>query len=307
MKQRLIQFCLIALAIGQLRAQPGPGAGAPPPHPPLPTSPVATFRMLLATNEAGRTQWIAKWKPSQRELIEGKIAEFQRLPPPDREARLQTLQLRHYLPLLMRMPPAEWPGRIAFLPPGDQLLISNKLRTWIILPPPLRQDLLAHQQAISVFLFSGTGTAASNALQGLPPARQQELQRQFQSLNELPPERRAQTLAHFERFFELAPTEQARAMKRLKEAELAQMQQTVKTFTILPPPLQQQALLGFKKLADMPAADRAAFLQTAERWQKMTEAERERWRKMVAQMRAAKAIAPPHPGQRPPVLAGQIK
>ena len=34
MKQRLIQFCLLALALGQLCAQPGPGAAAPPPHPP---------------------------------------------------------------------------------------------------------------------------------------------------------------------------------------------------------------------------------------------------------------------------------
>src|SRR5215203_2239886 len=103
MKTALLQLWFLGLALCHAGAQP-PEIPAPGlPFPPLPQSPVAVFRMLLATNEEGRTQWITKWKPAQRQYLESKVAEFTKLTANEREVRLQTLELRWYLPQLMTM------------------------------------------------------------------------------------------------------------------------------------------------------------------------------------------------------------
>src|SRR5688500_3995213 len=130
MKQVLFQFCFIGLAAFCVSAQPGPGATGTLPYPPMPSSPVAVFRMLLATNESGRAQWIAKWKPTRREYLEGKIAEFANLSAVEREARLQTLQLRWYLPQLMKMGSAERAARLATIAEPDRTVLASKLKAW---------------------------------------------------------------------------------------------------------------------------------------------------------------------------------
>src|SRR5947207_4469637 len=112
MKRALIHFCFVALSLCGAVAQP-PAPKAQLPYPPLPSSPVAIFRMLLATNEDGRAQWITKWKPTQRQYLEDKVAEFTKLSASERELRLQTLELHWYLPKLMKMSFAERAARLA--------------------------------------------------------------------------------------------------------------------------------------------------------------------------------------------------
>jgi hypothetical protein len=250
--------------------------------------------MLLATNEIGRTQWIAKWKPAQREYLEGKIAEFTKLSASERELRLQTLELRWYLPKLMNVNSAERTARLAQMPERERVLLEPKLRTWDIQPPQIRQDLLDYQEAISVIMFPG-GTANENVLRGLPQERQEELRKQFEHLNQLPNERRERVLADFKQYFDFSPAEKIRALKKLSGAEQVRLQQTIAPFEILPPPVRQQALAGLKKFAELSAAERAAFLQSAERWQKMSEPERDKWRMKATQMQKARTLLPPPP------------
>jgi hypothetical protein len=296
MRRAFFQICFVAVAICQADAQPPSPTGLPAAlFPPLPQSPVAVFRMLLATNELGRTQWITKWKPTQRAYLENKIAEFTNLSPDEREARLQTLQLRWYLPPLMTMDYAERANRLASIPQPERALLESKLRTWDIQPPQIKKDLLDNQQVIGIFMFPGASGASSNVLRGLSLERQDELRRQLEKLNQLPDERRTRTLANFQQYFQLTPAEKNKALDKLTVRERAQMQQTLAPLEILPPSLRQQALMGFRKFAELTPPDRAAFLQSAERWQNMSEAERAKWRRTTAQLQKMRVLIPPPP------------
>jgi hypothetical protein len=289
MNRAAIQLGLILFALCGAKAQEvAPRVPLPPP--PLPASPVATFRMLITTNEAGRNQWLALHKPGQREYLQSKIAEYLALSVEEREARLQALRLRWYLPQLMKMPSADRAARLAQIPEPERALLSGKLKVWDILPPPIRQDLLENQLAISVFLSAKQGGSPEGLPPGVSPERRKELEAQSKRLDELPSQRRAHAIATFERIFGLPTNEQGKALQRLTPTELAQMQQTLTRFNT--PAERQQALAGFRKFAELSPEDRAAFLQTADRWQAMSEADRENWRKMVTRLRSAGAIPP---------------
>jgi hypothetical protein len=291
-----LQLGLLLLTLCGTNAQPGPAnVTARAPLPPLPPSPVATFRMLLETNETGRNQWLALHKPAQRQYLESKVAEYTALAPEERTARLQSLQLRWYLPQLMKMSPADRAARLAQIPQPDRALLEGKLRTWTILPPTMQKDLLDNQLAISVFVSAKQAGTNDAGLTGLSAARRKELEEQFQQLDELPEARRALAIANYERFFGLPTQEQSQVLRKLTPTETAQMQQTLVSFNRLSPEERVQAMAGFRKFSELSSADRTAFLQTAERWQAMSEADRENWRKMVARLRSAGAIPPPLP------------
>lgn len=303
MKRALLQLCLIGFASYCVSAQPAlPNAGVALPYPPMASSPVAIFRMLLATNELGRSQWIAKWKPAQREYLEGKIAEFTILSAEQRETRLQTLQLRWYLPQLMKMDSTERNTRLATVAEPDRTLLASKLRTWDIQMPQFKQDLLDLNEVIGIVMFPSSGAGGENVLRTLPPQRQEELRRQFAQLHRMPEDRRERVLANFQLYFGFTPDEKTKTLKRLTSTERAQMQQTLAPFEILPPSLRQQALVGFKKFAELSLVERAAFLQSAERWQKMNEAEREKWRQMAARIQKVRILLPPPPIPMPPAI-----
>jgi hypothetical protein len=296
MNRLWFQLGLLLLTLCSSNAQPALGnAAARAPLPPLPTSPVATFRMLLETNEAGRNQWLALNKPAQRQYLESKVAEYATLAPEERTARLQALQLRWYLPQLMRMTPADRAVRLAQITGPDRALLEGKLRTWTILPPTMQKDLLDNQLAISVFVSTKQGGTNDAALTGLNAARRKELEEQSHQFDGLPEARRAQAIANYERFFGLPTQEQSQVLRKLTPTETAQMQQTLVSFNRLSPEERVQAMAGFRKFSELSLADRAAFLQTAERWQAMSEADRDNWRKMVARLRSAGAIPPPLP------------
>ncbi|HEY0550761.1 MAG TPA: DUF3106 domain-containing protein [Verrucomicrobiae bacterium] len=296
MKTALLHLCLLGLALCHAGAQPPqiPAAGLP--FPPVPQSPIALFRMLLATNAEGRTQWITKWKPAQRQYLESKVAEFTKLAVEEREMRLQTLELRWYLPQLMTMTmtPAERIARLASIPQPQRSMLEAKLVTWDIQLPATKKDLLDHLQAVSVVMFPSPGSS-ENAWRGLPAERQEELRRQFENYNALPEERREQVLAHFKLYFEFTPAEKSKALQKLTSAQQAQMKKTLAPFEILPPPLREKALTGVQKFAELSPAERAAFLQSADRWKKMSEAEREKWRLRAAQVQKTRALIPPPP------------
>lgn len=312
MNRAWLQFVVLVLVVMGAQAQPAisdaTSARVPSrlPLPPLPMSPVDTFRMLLATNEAGREQWLSLRKPEQRDIVQAKIIEFSSLSEEAREARLQALQLRWYLPQLMQLSAADRAVRLKQIPEPDRQLLADKLKTWEILPPPIRQDLLENQLAISVFVAARHGTPT----EVLPRVTAQpgELDKQVKQFSDLPAHRREQAIANFERFFSLPTNEQSKALQKLTTTDVAHMQQTLTRLDQLPPEQRAQALAGFKKFSELSPADRAAFLKSAERWQAMSEAERERWRKTVARLRGAGAIpTPPMPsvkGRPTTALAG---
>jgi len=290
-----------------------------PPVPPLsqPMSPVTIFRVMLATNEAARAQWLAAKSPEQRRVLEGKIAEYAALAPAEREQRLQSLQLRWQLPRLMKLPVAEREPRLALIAEPIRSVLKTKLEIWDKMPADLQKDLLDNEQAIDIFMYAGVGSASGGVFHALSAQRQEELRQQFEELNKLPESRRAQILFNFRRFFEMPLTEQDKTLQKIQPPNAMMVRQTIDTFKILPPPLQDKALQesfrnkaleGFEKYSRLSPEDRAAFLKSAERWQSMNEAERDKWRRMVIKLRSVNAIPPPMPPMPPkstPSLAGK--
>jgi hypothetical protein len=305
MKHTLSIFLFLAGGLAM-----GTGAEQTPPVPPpsLPASPVSIFRMLLTTNEAGRTQWLAAKMPEQRRFLEGKIVEYSNLSAEEREKRLQSLQLRWYLPRLMKLPPDERDARLAFISEPVRSLLKSKLEIWDKMPAELQKDLLDNEQAIAIFMYAGVGSASDGVFQALSAERQEELRRQFEDLNKLPDNRRAKILLNFKRFFEMPLTEQNKTLQKLQPTDAAKVKQTLATFEILPPPLRGQALDGFQKFSGLSPEDRAAFLKSAERWQSMSNAEKAKLRLMVLKLQSVQAIPPPMPPMPPPTrpnLAGK--
>lgn len=283
-----------------------------PPSLPLPVSPVQTFRMLLATNAAGREAWLALRTPAQRQILENKIKEYASLSVAEREERLQALQLRWYLPQLMKLATTERTQQLARIPQPDRAVLEYKLRSWTILPPEIQREILEHQEMINVFLPVHQGGASDSALRSLPPARQQELAEQFERWNALPPAQRDRILGNVQRYFVLTPAEKTKVAAQLAKAGPAPLPPPLTAFGGLPMEQREQAMAGFKKFAALPPAERADFLKTAERWQTMSGAERERWRQLSARLQKAKAPMPPMPplpsaALRPPApaLAGK--
>lgn len=291
--KRAFQICVVGFALcGVARAAEQTNVAII--TPPLPLSPVQTFRTLLATNTSGRAQWLALRIPAQRQYLDDKLKEYEAMSAAEREERLQTLQLRWYLPQLMKMNRAERTRQLVQIPLPDRALVEAKLETWDILPPSLRSDILTNQVALSVFLPSAQ-SGNDSVLRSLSAERREELQRQFEDLNNLPADRREQIFAHFRNFFELEPGEKNKALEKLAPTERQQMQRTLATFGGLDKDQREMAMEGFKKFAELNASERAAFLQTVERWQKMTEAERERWRQVVRRLQEARAKLSPPP------------
>ncbi len=299
--QRGLWLLLLATSAALLPAQPAPGGPTAParalPLPPLPPSPVDIFRTLLTNNAAGREKILSLKSPEQRRYLEAKIREYVEMTPALCETRLQTLQLRWYLPQLMRLNPAHQAQRLASIPQPDRKLLQERLSTWSILPPPLRAEVMDNEMIIRLFV-RGESNGNTNALAALPPAKRQELEKEYERWQALPMDRRETIAARFQSFFEMNPKGRSNTLDRLTAAERAVMNQTLVSFEHLPREQRQQAMSGFQKFAELTPTERAAFLQSAERWRLMSEKDRDTWRKTVNQLQLAKIMPPPLPQPR---------
>jgi hypothetical protein len=247
------------VAFGQENAvAPKPPLTLPPPAP----SPVELFRKLLGTNAAGREQLMSGKSLEARQFIEKKLREYETLSREQREVRLASLQLRWYLPQLLKLNAKERTSHLAGIPQPERTMIEERLTRWDLLPPPLQKDILENETAIRAF----------------------ETPEQAIRRNANP---------NFERFLELSEDETKRTLARLSDTERVQIEKTFSRFRDLPANERAQALEGFRKLAELSPAERGAFLRTAEQWQKMSQKDRELWRDMVARLQAAQATGPP--------------
>jgi len=287
--QQRFTGAMIVLAAGCVFAQTSPTAArtASPPYPPLSASPVDTFRILLATNAAGREALLVTKSPYYRQVVETKMREYEALPAAERESRLQALQLRWYMLPMMKMTPAERAPRLKAIPQPDQSLIAQRLGQWDILPPQMKKDLLENESAVRQSV--GTNGNAPRAVNAAPGS---DLQGQLERWNQLPLVRQEQVLVNFQKFFELPKADKDKTLAQLTDTERSQMEKTLSSFSTLPREDREQAMQGFKKFVQLSPAERMSFLKTAERWRTMSEQDRATWRKIVAQLQRAPSAKP---------------
>ena len=281
---RQCMVCLAAVMIAFTTAAQSPPPAAPAkisgvaPNllPPLPTvqAPVSYFRQLLTMSAAERNQALASRSPEARARILAKIKEYQALNPNERELRLRATELRWYLTPLLRTPPADRAQGLAQVPADLRELAKSRLTQWDLLPPPLQQEFLANDKTLHYF----TRVQPTNP----PPASpgQQKIAEQFNQ------------------FLDFTPGEKQQILATLSEGERAQMEKTLKTFEQLPARQRVACERNYAKFAGMSGTERAEFIKNAENWSKMSPAERQTWRDLVAHV----PLWPPTPPPAPPPL-----
>jgi len=285
-----------------LVAQPVPASSASvvpaPPIPPFPPSPVQPFRQLLATNEAGRQAWLATKSPSQRKLLEAKLAEYEALPPAERELRLTLTELRWYLMPLLRSAPEARSNYLASVPERFRPLLEERVRQWDGLPEAMRSELLTNEPMLSFILRLEKSTPAQSRamLNELTPENRKKMEAALEEWRKQPAERR-QTIAYrLNQFFELRESEKAQLLRTLPEKERQPTAQMLAIIERLPKEDRERCLASLEAFAKMSPAEQEQFMRNAARWQAMTPRQRETLRIMLQKV-------PPLPPIPPGMLA----
>jgi Protein of unknown function (DUF3106) len=265
---------------------------------PRPRSPVALFRQLLAMTPEEREIFLTNRPPQIREGILAKVNEYQALDPNERELRLRATELRWYLLPLLQESPSNRAVRLARVPVDMRELVKSRLDQWTILPPQLQQELLENEQALRY--FAHLDVSNTTILQKIAPPGS-ELAR-WAAMTEM---QRKQIATSVDQFFALTPDEKEAALNTLSDAERAQMEKTLQTFGKLPPDQREECIHAFAKFASMSAPEKQEFLKNAERWSRMSPADRQTWRDLVVNVPEwpplpSSAIAPPPALPYPP-------
>lgn len=254
--------------------QPPPDVAPPKPTPALPGSKTAadTFRELLELTPEARNQALADQTEHQRRYIETRLREYQALPRPEREARLQQLDLTCHLNILMRLPPDRREDRIANVPSALRPLVDERLRQWDQLPPSVQESVLEYETTANYFFRV---RPAAPAPRQLPP-------NPLDPAVSRPGGRAGKIMQQFSQFIELPVKEQQKVLEILPPSERENMESALKTYARLGPEQRRRWMTSLEKFSRMSKPEHEQFLRNAARWKAMSPAERETWRSLVS-------------------------
>ncbi|HMJ65769.1 MAG TPA: DUF3106 domain-containing protein [Candidatus Binatia bacterium] len=269
--------------------------------PPLPPPPIEFFRQLLAMKPEEREKALALrvQEPRTREVVQVKVKQFEALPPDERENRLRTLELRWYLPPLMRTSPTNRVVQLQVIPPRDRKLVEARLKYWDELPADVKQDMLESELAIGLISRPENFVVPHRAPSTISAQQQEKIRKSMDYLNRLTPEKRRQVFQTFEKISELSQGERAKTLDNFSENDRKQMERTLRTFEKLTPLDRELCIAGFEKFSELSEQERGDFLRNAERWRALSEKDRAVWRTLVNR----KAIPLP---PMPPGLSGAV-
>jgi hypothetical protein len=254
--------------------------------PPMPPSPVLTFRELLAMDEAQRELAFATMSAPRREFYRTKLRQYALLPPAQREERLRTAQLHGYLSPLMKLDPAARAAHLAAIPEADRLLVEDRLRVWDQLPADLRQDVLASETVMYFFVRvdSRTPSQQQASLQGLPEANRQRVEAAIARWQSMSPQRQQAIYSHFQQFIAAPTSEKEKTLRVLAPAEREQLTKALRALEDMPLAQRQRCLESFRKYVHLSPAEREQFLRNVERWRAMSPEQKAAWRRLVTQL-----------------------
>ncbi len=291
-------FTALVLLIGVgVKAQDSvptePAAAIPRTIPTRPLkSPVETFRKLLAMDADELAKTLAIYPPPAREKLVAKLEEYQLLPDPLRELRLQSTELRWYLLPLLKMPAAAArTERVKSIPEPYQKLVATRLEEWDIWPPTLKQEVLEYESTMHYLVGRNAEVQPQMGAENLSAAERADLERKAARWKELPIAQRQQMYGAFQRYFELSETEKEKTLNILSATDRAETEKVLDEFEKWPKAQQDQYMAAFHQYAVMSNEERQQFMKNAQRWTKMSETERQAWRDLVKQV----SEAPPLP------------
>lgn len=287
---------------GDIPAIPAPAnikAAQMPPMPPLPKSPVDSFRELLAKNPAEREKFLASRPPEIRKRFEAKIKEYEAMSPEERDLRFRATQLRWYLLPLMQTPATNRTEQLAGVPEEDRGLVKARLLQWDALPAGLQKEFLEYGLTASYFVGQDSAhsdPARKPALDKMLPA---DLVKKIDYVSKLPPEQRQAMYDGFQHFFKLTDEDRQRTLAALSPEERSEMQKSLRAFMRLPKSQRDRCIRSFGQFTSMTEQEQMKFFRNAERWHELTPAERQAWRNLVNRFPPMPPMLPPLPPVRP--------
>jgi Protein of unknown function (DUF3106) len=290
----LAAACLAQLHGSELNRVAPAGADTPK-H--VGKSPVDTFRYLLAMPPQERREYLTNWPEATRKLLMAKVREYQSLRSEQRELRLRATELRYYLLPLMTSPPTNRVAQLAKIPAEDRPLVSERIKEWDQLSPPLQSELLTNEATLQ--FYSHLQAGETNKLESMPASKRKVVQEGIDHWQKLSEEQRSEIAQRFEDFFTLSVQEQAQTLHTLSEPERQQIEKTLNAFKSLPALKRIHCIASFKKFASLSPEERQEFLKNAARWQLMKPSERQAWRNLVSMVQAEPPmpipLSPPRP------------
>ena len=263
-------------------ANPG-AASAVPPLPPPPKSPIQFFRELLGASAGDRDKLLEDKSPEHRQVILKSLRVYDVLAADEREVRLRTMELRYHFNFVLRGPATNRAERVKALPDLYRQPVTDRLAYWDRLPPDTQKQLLEYELVLRI-----SGTRTNVPITGLSANMYQ-----WQSL---PESRRRQIEVSFARIFEMTEAERAAAMnaaaRQFTPAEREQMEVAMARFRALPRDQRDRALGGFQRFTQLSAEEKRQFFRSAELWEKMSPAERQKWRELVAKLPPMPPVPP---------------
>ncbi len=247
-------------------------------------SKVRFFRELLSMTPEGRQRALTNRPPENQQAILAKVAEYEALPPGQRELRLRATELWGYLGPLLALPPTNRVTALALVPADLREMVASRLEQWQIIPPSLQAQILADDRKLQLYfqLIDISASPASAPLKIYPPGLREQLEAETRQVSP---------------FFDLTQVEKARVLETLSEPERRQMESTLSAFEMLPAAQRDECIRAFSAFGRFSAEEQREFLQNARRWQAMTPTERQEWRDLV---RNIPEWPPLPPGFKPP-------
>ena len=295
----ILMLIASSLIAGVAQAQPAPPSVPSrremPPIPPLGRSPVLFFRELLAMPASQRINALTNRSAAARTNILIKVAEYEVMPPELREVRLRATHLRWLLLPLLRMQPGARGIEIGRLDDADKQFVLERLTRWDQLSPSVQNEFLEHEATINYLIRISPRSSKPVVVQlpPAPPGALRDMEAGLARWSGLAADDRDRMIDRFQDFFDLAPKAQTRALNELTATERTQMEQLVRRFGSLDAEQRRRCLEAFQKIAQMSHEERALFFRNAERWQAMSQEDRQAWRNVV---RRAPEMPPLPPG-----------
>jgi len=276
-------------------------APAQPIEPPMPPSPIATFREWLKQSPEERKIALARRSEPSRKLIEQKLEEYNSLPPAERNRRLDATELQWYVTRLLKMPKAKRDLAVRQVPIFWQPMIMERFAAWDKISPELQKEAVEHELVVEY--LSTPADQQAVILKSLSEGEREALTRRIDRWRILPATERARLDHRVDEFFKMQPEKQEKTLNDFSAAERKSMEETLQAFRNLTPEQREICIKSFaqfaEKFAAMDRTNQIAFLRNAERWQEMSQKERNMWRKVVAIV----PPMPPLPVLMPPVPA----
>ena len=282
------QFCVLLLALACARAAEPPASGE--------RNPVAVFRTLLAMRTDARATELAAKPARLRDVLSTRLREYDTFTPAEREARLRATELRYHLNPLLTTTPDARATRLAAVPASFRSLVEERLAAWDKLPAEIQREVLANERLLQAM----TRPAVVGALPPLPPGLMPKVPDNVTQWQGLDARQREQLLDNFTHYFRLDDRAKTRVVAALPEPKRAETTRALDQFEQLTAAERAASLAALKKLGQMTPAEQSQFYANAEVWQKMPEAERAVWRKVVVEF----PPLPPGAGAQPPLPPG---